>query len=102
VASVSPFAGNKIPATRIAPIPSQYFSKFMPAVNAPYNALANDFINTEGRPTDTNQETSRFDYAQSANSNWMFRYSHSGESQYNPSASPTRETMSSIRRTKAC
>ena len=102
VASVSPFAGNKIPATRIAPIPSQYFSKFMPAINAPYNALANDFINTEGRPTDTNQETSRFDYAQSANSNWMFRYSHSGESQYNPSASPTRETMSSIRRTKAC
>jgi hypothetical protein len=84
VTSATPFPDNKIPSNRIAPISSQYFAKFIPVINAPANALANDFINNEGRPTDTNQETSRFDYAQSVNSNWMFRYSHSGESQYNP------------------
>jgi hypothetical protein len=84
VVSASPFPGNIIPANRLAPVSVAYMKQWVPAVTAGPNALANDFINTEGRPTNNNQENTRFDYVQSASTNWMFRYSHSGEAQYNP------------------
>jgi len=84
VLSAQPFGGNIIPPNRISTISTAYMTKYMPQVNAAPNALANDFINNEGRPTDNDQQNYRVDYVQSANSNWMFRYSHSGETQYNP------------------
>lgn len=84
VVSSMPFQGNIIPANRINSISTAYMKQYSPTVNALPNALANDFINTEGRPTDNDQQNYRVDYSQSANSNWMFRYSHSGETQYNP------------------
>jgi hypothetical protein len=88
VISSTPFPNNIIPAGRLSPISAAYFALWMPVVHAAPNALANDFINTEGQPTDNNQENARFDYVQSSNSNWMFRYSHSGETQYNPISIP--------------
>ena len=60
--------------------------KWVPAPNVggPLSTAANNFLNTEGRPTNANQENARFDYVQSANSTWMFRYAHSGEAIYTP------------------
>ena len=55
-----------------------------PNVGGPLSTAANNFLNTEGRPTNANQENARFDYVQSANSTWMFRYAHSGEAIYTP------------------
>ncbi|HYM13161.1 MAG TPA: carboxypeptidase-like regulatory domain-containing protein [Bryobacterales bacterium] len=77
--SVQPFSGNMIPASRIAPISATLLQRFEPLPNLNPNVVANNFLNTEGRPTDSNQENSRFDYVQSANSTWMFRYGHTGE-----------------------
>ncbi len=84
VASSTPFPNNKIPANRIAPISLAYMTQWVPAPNINTSGLANNFVNTEGRPTDSNQENARFDYVQSSNSSWMFRYAHSGEAQYTP------------------
>ncbi len=82
--SVQPFPNNMIPSNRIAPISAAILQRFEPLPNLNPNVVANNFLNTEGRPTDSNQENSRFDYMQSASSNWMFRYGHTGELRYLP------------------
>ncbi len=82
--SVSPFLDNKVSANRIAPISAALLKRFEPLPNLNPNVVANNFLNTEGRPTNSNQENARFDYAQSSNSNWMFRYGHTGELRYLP------------------
>ena len=91
VLSSTPFAGNRIPTSRLEPISVKYMRDWMPTVNAPL-ARANNFTNTEGRPTDNNQENARFDWVQSSNSTFFFRYSHSGETQYNPIQIPQHGT----------
>ena len=87
VVSSTPFPGNRITADRLAPISTRYMRDWMPTVVAPL-ATANNFTNTETRPTDNNQENARFDWAQSPASSFFFRYSHSGEIQYNPNVLP--------------
>jgi hypothetical protein len=86
VISAAPFPNNVIPPNRLHPISVAYMQKWVPAPNVggPLSTAANNFLNTEGRPTDANQENARFDYVQSANSTWMFRYAHSGEAIYTP------------------
>ena len=92
VATSTPFTGNRIPLNRISPISLAYMTQWVPAPNVSGAALANNFVNTEGRPTDANQENSRFDYVQSASLTWMFRYAHSGEAQYTPINIPNEGT----------
>lgn len=83
VTGSTPFAGNIIPANRLQSISRAYMRDWMPTVNAPL-AVANNFVNTEGRPTDNDQQNARLDFTQSSEMRWMFRYSHAGETQYNP------------------
>jgi hypothetical protein len=82
--SVAAFQNNRIPANKIAPTSTALLSRFEPTPNLNPNVVANNFLNTEGRPTNSNQENARFDYVQSSNSNWMFRYGHTGELRYLP------------------
>ena len=91
VASSTPFPGNRIPANRIEAISTRYMRDWMPNAIGSV-ATANNFINTEGRPTDNNQENARFDWVQNSNSSFFFRYSHSGEVQYNPIQIPQHGT----------
>ncbi len=91
VASSTPFPGNRIPANRIEAISTRYMRDWMPNAIGSV-ATANNFINTEGRPTDNNQQNARFDWVQNSNSSFFFRYSHSGETQYNPIAIPRHGT----------
>lgn len=91
VLSSTPFPGNILPRSRIAPISFAYMRDWMPRVDAA-NVVANNFTNTEGRPTDNNQQNARFDFIQSSAINWFFRYSHAGEKQYNPIAIPRHGT----------
>jgi hypothetical protein len=94
VVSAQPFPGNIIPTNRISPISLAYMQQWTPAPNVggPLSTSANNFLNTEGRPTNANQENARFDYVQSAASSWMFRYSHSGEALYTPINIPNEGT----------
>jgi hypothetical protein len=91
IASSAPFAGNRIPASRLQPISQRYMRDWMPAAIGAV-ATANNFVNTEGRPTDNNQQNARFDWVKSSSSSLFFRYSHSGETQYNPIAIPLHGT----------
>ena len=77
--SVQPFAGNVVPPNRIASTSATILQRFEPLPNINPNVVPNNFLNTEGRPTNSNQENSRFDYVESPNSTWMFRYGHTGE-----------------------
>jgi hypothetical protein len=86
VVSSTPFPNNIITPNRVNSISKAYILKWVAAPTLP--GSANNAINTEGRPTDNDQQNYRFDYAQTPSSNWMFRYSHSGETQYNPTLMP--------------
>jgi Carboxypeptidase regulatory-like domain len=77
--AVQPFSGGVVPANRIAATSATILQRFEPLPNINPNVVANNFLNTEGRPTNSNQENSRFDFAESAKANWMFRYGHTGE-----------------------
>jgi hypothetical protein len=91
IASSMPFPGNRIPANLLQPISQRFMRDWMPRVAAPL-ATANNFTNTEGRPTDNNQQNARFDWVQNSTSSMFFRYSHSGEVQYNPIPIPQHGT----------
>ncbi len=84
VTGATPFPGNTIPSQRIAPNSATILKDYMPLPNLNPNVVANNYLNTEGRPTDTDQQTARIDYQMSPNNNWLFRYSHSSELRYNP------------------
>ena len=77
-----PFAGNRIPAARLQGLSAKILSDFYPLPNV--NA-ANNYVNNEGRRSDSNQFHLRFDFQESSNSNWFFRYSQAGDPQYLPS-----------------
>jgi hypothetical protein len=84
VVSVSPFPGNVIPKERIAATSATVLERFFPLPNISPNVQANNFVNTEGRSSDADQQTPRIDFIQSAAMSWQFRYSHSSELRYNP------------------
>ena len=85
VVSSTPFAGNIIPAGRIAPISTGFVKMFIPPV-ATYGA--NNFVNQDGSPNNTDQESVRVDYALSSNNNFLARFSNAGETQYTPNVVP--------------
>ncbi|MBC8164776.1 MAG: carboxypeptidase regulatory-like domain-containing protein, partial [Bryobacteraceae bacterium] len=85
VVSSTPFPNNQIPANRISPLSTRILNEFFPLPN---NPGANNFINNEGRKSDSDQYHARVDFNESASSNWFFRYSQTGDPQYLPSFAP--------------
>src|SRR5204863_41996 len=77
-----------VPPNQISPTSNTILQRFEPLPNITPNVAANNSLNTEGRPTDTNQANSRFDYVASAPSTWIFRYRHTGESRSLPTNLP--------------
>jgi hypothetical protein len=92
VLSAQPFPNNTIPANRIHPISSNYLQKYVPRPNLTAGFAANNFLNTEGQRTDSDQENVRIDYLMSPSHTLMGRFSHSDELQYNPSNTPAMGT----------
>ncbi len=84
VTSATAFPGNRIPPNRIHPTSARVLQEFYPLPNLSQTVQANNFLNTEGRRSDSDQWTGRVDWVQSSNSNWFFRYSHANELQYIP------------------
>ncbi len=80
----APFAGNIIPNNRIHAVSARVLQEFYPLQNQSTTVQANNFLNTEGRRSDSDQWTWRADWVESSNSNWFFRYSHGNELQYIP------------------
>ncbi len=81
----TPFPGNRIPANRIHPVSQKLLAYYpLPAEER----TGSNFVNNEARRVDMDQFTYRFDYTQSARSNWFFRHSLSREFGYDPFAIP--------------
>ena len=87
--SQSAFPGNVIPANRIQKASTTVFQRYFPLPNqgAPGNYV-NNFLSNEGRSSTGDQFTGRVDYVQNASSTFQFRYSDSGDNQYNPLTTP--------------
>ena len=60
VVSATPFPGNIIPASRISPLSQRILNDFYPLPN---NNGPNNFINNEGRRSDSNQYNGRIDFS---------------------------------------
>lgn len=73
---------NKLPASLINPLSVKILNQFYPLPN---QTGALNFVVNEGRRSDGDQYHGRIDLQESANSNWFFRYSQSGDPQYLPS-----------------
>ncbi len=65
-----PFPGNKI--TVISPLSAKILNDFYPLPNLP--GVPN-FLNNEGRRSDSDQYHGRVDFQESAKASWFFRYS---------------------------
>jgi hypothetical protein len=76
------FAGNRIPTTRFDAT-SLKFLNYYPTPNLPANGLANNHQIAIGRPINKDQFIQRFDWVESARSNWFGRYSRSEDNQLN-------------------
>ncbi len=72
------FTGNVIPSNRIDPI-SRKLLEFLPAPNLPGDR--NNYQTALGRPINRDQFTGRFDFVESANSQWFGRYSVGDDNQ---------------------
>lgn len=81
--SKTPYPGNRLPVSLLQPLSLKIFNDFYPLPNA--SAPGINFVNNEGRRSDSDQYHGRIDFQESANSNWFFRYSQSGDPQYLPS-----------------
>lgn len=88
VMSADAFPGNVIPASRIAPQSRFSFQNFYPLPNNITKGYTNDFLSNEGSRASVDNEMARVDWAQSASSNFQFRYSHGAEPQYAPGPIP--------------
>ncbi|MCW5982369.1 MAG: TonB-dependent receptor [Bryobacteraceae bacterium] len=82
VASAEMFPGNTIPASRIHPV-SASLLEFFPAPNLPNPQLRNNHVIGQGRPIDRDQFIQRFDFIESASSNWSGRYTWGDEVEQN-------------------
>ena len=88
VTAVTPFPGNVIPRARLSPVTTQVFEKYVPAPSSIATAEAGFFVNSEGRNSDSNQLTTRLDFAASSNETWFFRYSRNKDIGYVPAILP--------------
>lgn len=84
VLTALPFPGNVIPTNRIATVSNKVLANYMPLPNLSPNVVANNYLNTEGRTSDSDQLSARVDYQMTSSDSFQFRYSHSGELRYNP------------------
>jgi hypothetical protein len=66
----------------IHPLSARILNDFYPLPNV---TGALNFVNNEGRRTDSDQYLGRLDFQESANSSWFFRYSQASDPQYLPS-----------------
>ena len=80
VNTAQPFPNNAIPSTRIHPI-SKALLEFYPEPNLPNPDLRNNRVQALGLPINRDQFISRFDWVESANSQWFGRYSWGDENQ---------------------
>ncbi|MCA2965574.1 MAG: carboxypeptidase regulatory-like domain-containing protein [Acidobacteriaceae bacterium] len=76
----TPFAGNRIPASRINPGAKYLIDNFAPLPNLPQTGLPNrNHQWTAKTPVDKDQFTGRIDFNENANSQWFGRYSWTDE-----------------------
>ncbi|MFN9083477.1 MAG: carboxypeptidase regulatory-like domain-containing protein [Acidobacteriota bacterium] len=76
----TPFAGNRIPASRINPGAKYLIDNFAPRPHHPQNRHPNRNHHwTPQTPLDQNQVTGRIDFNENANSQWFGRYSWTDE-----------------------
>jgi hypothetical protein len=75
------FPGNRIPPTLSNPLSARILNDFYPLPNL--SGVPN-FLNNEGRRSDSDQYHGRIDFQESSQSSWFFRYSQSGDPQYLP------------------
>lgn len=80
VNTAQPFPNNTIPASRIHPI-SKALLEFYPEPNLPNPDLRNNRVQAQGQPINRDQFVGRFDWVESANSQWFGRYSWGDENQ---------------------
>ena len=80
VNSAQPFPNNTIPSARIHPV-SQKLLEFYPEPNLPNPDLRNNRVQAQGQPINRDQFVGRFDWVESANSQWFGRYSWGDENQ---------------------
>lgn len=80
VNTAQPFPNNTIPASRIHPI-SKALLEFYPEPNLPNPELRNNRVQAQGQPINRDQFVGRFDWVESANSQWFGRYSWGDENQ---------------------
>jgi hypothetical protein len=81
------FPGNVIPTSRLNP-KSQKLLEFLPSANVLGIGLSRNYQATASQKYDTDQFTTRIDFAESASSNWFGRYSRGSDVQVNPSTFP--------------
>lgn len=78
----SMFPGNVIPRSRFDAT-SQQLLEFYPAPNVPGGGVRNNYLAPLARPVNRDQFIGRFDFVESANSQWFGRYSWGDENQLN-------------------
>ncbi len=85
------FPGAVIPTNRLN-AKSQKLLEFLPAANVLGIGLASNYQSTASQKYDTDQFTTRIDFAESASSNWFARYSRGEDNQLNPATFPLQGT----------
>jgi outer membrane receptor protein involved in Fe transport len=80
VNTAQPFPNNTIPQSRIHAV-SKALLEFYPEPNLPNPDLRNNRVQALGRPINRDQFVSRFDWVESANSQWFGRYSWGDENE---------------------
>ncbi|MBM3734742.1 MAG: carboxypeptidase regulatory-like domain-containing protein [Acidobacteria bacterium] len=88
VTTATPFAGNRIPTNRIHANSAKVLADFYPLPNISQTVQNNNFLNNEGRRTNSDLFSFRSDFIESPNSNWFARYSFANERQYLPISIP--------------
>lgn len=76
-----PYPGNRLPASLIHPLSAKILNDFYPLPNQTGTL---NFLNNEGRRSDSDQYNVRVDFQESSHSNWFFRYTQAGDPQYLP------------------
>jgi hypothetical protein len=82
-----PFAGNRIPQTRISPAIKFLLDSVFPLPNRP--GLSNNFVNTEGVRNDRDLWNVRLDHTFGSKDNVFFRWSNQNVGELPPQANPS-------------
>ncbi len=88
VTAVSPFPGNVIPSSRLSPVTTAVFQKYVPAPNGATSIDGGFYVNSEGRNSNGDQLTARTDFLRTSNDSWFFRFSRNKDTGYVPAILP--------------